>query len=447
MANDWDNQNQGEDQNDEAQERQEREEAERKKKGAAEFEAMLNESFKGTGKGGKPRLNVGDKIKGEILVLGKEDVFVSTGAGGQLAEGVVSVRDLIDAEGKMPYKAGDVLDLYVTAVKGTDVRLSPKPTAKNIADDLEDAFDMMLPVEGRVAEVCKGGFRVSIRGKLAFCPISQMDIARIETPEDYVGNRFEFRITQFSEGGHNIVVSRRKLLDEQKDMAEGSWLADHKAGDLVDGKIKRLEKFGAFVELAPGFEGLAHISELAWTRVADPSEVVQVGQDVKVKIMKIENEEVPGRGSRARISLSLKEAGEQPWDNLPAQVRAGNVVEGKVSRMTKFGAFIELAPGIEGLLPMGEVDSLKKAGKTHETLTAGQKLMVRIRDVRQAERRVSLQIPREGGAGDESDQDWQDWKNTQKGQGGGNAGLGTLGGAFGDALKKAMEGKKAGGKK
>src|SRR5262249_47510316 len=160
--------------------------------------------------------------------LGKEDVFVSTGT---MNDGIVPRKDLLDKDGNVPHQVGDTIELYVTQVRGQEIHLSPKKTAKNLADDLEDAFDMMLAVEGRVVEVVKGGFRVQLMGsKLAFCPISQMDTRRTETGEEYIGKRYEFRITQYSEGGRNIVVSRRKLLEEEAEANAGSFLEENKPG-------------------------------------------------------------------------------------------------------------------------------------------------------------------------------------------------------------------------
>ena len=162
----------------------------KKPSGKSEFAQMFEDSLKSK----KRKLSVGDKIRGEILVIGKDEVFVSTGA---VSDGIVPRRDIIDADGKVPYKVGDQVDLFVTQVKGSEIYLSPKPTSRNLADDLEDAFDMMLPVEGRVVEVVKGGVRVQLMGKLAFCPISQLDTRRVETGEEFVGKKLSFRITEF----------------------------------------------------------------------------------------------------------------------------------------------------------------------------------------------------------------------------------------------------------
>lgn len=396
--------------------------AEAAPKKTEDFASMFEASMKTQGR----KLKVGDKIKGEILVIGSEEVFASTGT---RHDGSFSRRELLDEEGKLTHKVGDKLDLYVTMVKGAEVKLSRSPTAKNVSDDLEDAFDMMLAVEGRVAEVVKGGVRVNIQGKLAFCPISQLDNKFVENAEEYVGKKLEFRITKFAGGGKDIVVSRKMLLGEQKEMGEGSFLSEHKPGDIVSGTVRRLEKFGAFIELMPGVDGLAHISELSWNRVNDPAEVLQVGQDVKVKFIKTDTDD---RG-RTRISLSIKQAGEQPWDNLPAGLSPGAMVQGEVTRLATFGAFVRLAPGIEGLLPIGQMSD-KRIKHPSEVVKEGQKLQVRLISLDPASKRISLSI-KEGTAADPDADNWRDYQA----QAPAAASLGSLGGAFGAALQKAVK--------
>lgn len=347
----------------------------------SEFARMFEESLK-AGKG--QRYSVGDKVEGEILVLGKEQIFVAIGPG---KDGVVERRDLVESAEGAPYKVGDKLKLFVTQVKGGEIRLSPNPTSKNLADDLEDAFDMELSVEGKVVEAVNGGFRVQLKGKLAFCPISQIDTKRVEQPELYIGQRYEFRITKFEEGGRNIVVSRRKLLEAERELNLDAFTDERKSGDIIAGRVSRLEKFGAFIEIAPGVDGLAHVSELAWSRVNDPSEVLKVGQDVVVKILKMENVE-----GKLRISLSLKQAGAEPWDSFPANIKAGQVVEGRVTRCMKFGAFVELVPGIEGLVPLSEMSHTKRVTRSDELVKEGEIVSVMIKDVDPAARRIALSL-------------------------------------------------------
>jgi small subunit ribosomal protein S1 len=351
-----------------------------KAKKDSEFARMLEDSFRKSPK----KLCVGDKIRGEILVVGKEDVFVSTGT---MHDGVVPRKELLDAEGKLSCKVGDPLELYVTLVKGSEIHLSPNPTAKNIIENLEDAFDLMLPVEGRVAEVCKGGFRVTLMGKGAFCPVSQMDLKFVDTPEDYVGKRFEFQITQFSESGRNIVVSRRKVLETQRGLSEGSFVEEHQPGEVVPGKVTRIEKYGAFVEVAPGIEGLVHVSELGWGRVNDPHEVVSLGQEVQAKILKFEDLD-----AKLKIALSLKQAQPEPWERLPQELKPGTVVDGKVTRCMKFGAFVELAPGLEGLIPMSEMSYTKRVVRSDELVKEGERISVMVKEVNPETRRISLSL-------------------------------------------------------
>lgn len=345
-----------------------------------DFAKMFEASFGGTG----VKLNVGDKINCEILSIGKDEAFVSTGT---LNDGMVLRSDLLDENGQLNYKTGDMIQLFVTHAKGSDIRLSTKPTAKNLADDLEDAFDMMLAVEGRVIETCNGGFRVSIMGKTAFCPISQIDIKRVEKPEDYVGKKFEFKITQLTEKGKNIIVSRRQLLEEEKELSQATFTDANKVGDVVDAIITRLEKFGAFAELAPGIEGLIHISELSWSRVSDPVEVVQPGLPVKVKILDLKED-----GGRLKISLSVKQVSSQPWDKLPSFIQVGGIVDGKVTRCMKFGAFVQIAPGIEGLVPLNEMSNEKRILNAEEVLKPGDKIKVLIKEIKLEDQRISLSL-------------------------------------------------------
>jgi small subunit ribosomal protein S1 len=411
-------------------------------KGPTEFAKLFEESTRRAAR----KLSVGDKIEGEILVLGKEEVFVSTGTQN---DGTVARRDLIDADGNVPYKVGDKLKLYVTQVRGTEVKLSPNPTGKNLADDLEDAFDMMLPVEGRVVELCKGGVRVSLKGstKLAFCPISQLDVNRVETGEEFIGRRLDFRITQFSEGGRNIVVSRRKLLDDERELTAGSFLAEHKAGDTVPGKVARLEKFGAFIELAPGIDGMAHVSELAWSRVNEPSDVLTVGQEVQVKILKVETFE----GKRPKISLSIKQTSERPaqapvegaepgapsgdprtdqWAAILAKFPVGTVVKGAIERKEVYGVFVRLEPGVTGLLHKSQ--TFDQSEFQIEKARPGQEIQVQVMEIKPGERRISLGLPREDGTAD-----WKAYETQQT-----VAASTAFGGAFGAQLQKAMAKKK-----
>ena len=321
------------------------------KKSGDDFGSLFNESLKGEGK----KLRVGDKIRGKILNLGSEEVFVTTGT---RHDGVMSRRELLDADGNCQYKVGDITEVFVTMVKGDQIRLSKNPTDRNMAEDLKGAYENNQPIQGRIVEVCKGGVRVNIKGKIAFCPISQIDSKHVENAEEYVGKSFEFKITEISEGGKNIVVSRRKLLDAEREIGTTSFLSETKDGDIATGRVTRFEPFGAFVELAPGVDGLVHISEIAWSRLESPADVLKLGETVTVKVLKREV-----LNGRAKISLSIKQATERPVREIEApkdaapkkddpwsKLSAGQVFQGKVNRKEPYGLFVQLEPGITGLL-------------------------------------------------------------------------------------------------
>ena len=378
-----------------------------------DFAAMFEQSLQSADR----RLKVGDKLKGEILSMQKEEAFISTGTPN---DAVILLKDLLDKDGKNPFKTGDIIEVVVTKVRDDEVRVTRKGSTTASADleSLEDAFDMELPVEGRVIEAVKGGFRVQVQGKMAFCPVSQMDSRFVSDSSEYIGKKFEFIVTQFESGGRNIVVSRRKLLDLQKVENEGSFLRERKAGDVLQGKISRLEKFGAFVQLTDGVEGLVHISELAWGRVKDPSEVVQVGQDVQVKVLRLEEE-----GDRLKISLSLKQGGGEsdPWLSMQEKFPVGTIVEGVVDKREGFGLFVTLAPGVTGLLPKSKWRDTLEAS-TYEGKKKGERIKVAIDEVRLDDRRISLGLPSEA-----EDQSWRAHSG-----GGKSGGLGT----FADLLKR-----------
>jgi len=329
------------------------------------------------------KLKVGDKILCEILTLGKEECFLSTGT---TIDGLLFTSELKDAEGQISHKVGDKIEVFVNQIKGGEIRLSKKSTHAD-AENLEDAFDCMIPVEGKVTEVCNGGFRVNLMGKTAFCPISQMDSKHITQATDYVGKKFDFMITQFEKSGRNIVVSRRKVLDQQKGESSAAFAEDHKMGDLLKGIVTRVEKYGAFVEVAPGLEGLVHVSELSWSRVNDPNEVVKVGDSLQVKILKIENLD-----GQLKISLSVKQATEAPWSTADQQIKVGDILEGTVTQCLKFGAFVQVLPGIEGLIPLSEMSYTKRVMRSDELIKPGERVRVLLKEINREDRKLLLSL-------------------------------------------------------
>lgn len=364
-------------------------EAESNAGSVSDFGSLLDQSL-----GLKANLRPGVILRGEILSIGTEEIFISTGTP---VDGVIPKRDL----GTKTVKVGDFIEARVVRVGDDQIllRLQGASTSSEV-DSLEDAFDMELPVEGTVVEAIKGGFRVKVAGLAGFCPMSQMDSKPIKDPSLYVGKKFDFTITQLARP-RQLVVSRRKILDLKRAENEGELLKEVQAGDFVDGTVTRMEAFGVFVEIKPGIEGLIHISELSWSRVKHPQEAVHLEQKINVKILKIDEED-----ARLKISLSLKQGKGQldPWSTIAEDFPVGRVIEGTIEKREAFGFFVNIAPGITGLLPKSK---FKDGAGSVENKKPSDRIIVQVSELRPDERRLTLSVP--GEAGDEID-----WKSMVK---------------------------------
>ncbi len=345
--------------------------------------AELLESYD-TGMGDDIR--VGDKVRGEIISVSQDTVFVDTGT---KIDGIVEKDELLGEDGTFPYKVGDHLELYAVSNNGNEIRLSRAISGAGGLGLLRDAYESGIPVEGKVTAPCKGGFHVEVMQKRAFCPISQMDLVYIRTPDDYKGQSYEFLISQFEEDGRNIVVSRRKLLEKEQKKAREVFLGEVKIGDVLEGRITRLMPYGAFVALKKGVEGMIHISELSWSRVEKPSELVNSEDVVTVKIIGMEQVEKTGQ---MKIALSLKQVTGDPWKTVEETFHPGQKVMGKVTRCAKFGAFVEIAPGIEGLVHISEMSYRKRIVRPEDVVSEGEAVSVMIKEIDPAARRISLSI-------------------------------------------------------
>lgn len=385
---------------------------------AQDFATLFEKSMATTGK----TLRVGDKFKGEILSIGRAESFVSTGTPN---DAVLLNADLLGDDGELKYKVGDEIEVIVLRANAEEIRVTRKGSKSAPADfdSIEDAFDMELPVEGKVTEIINGGYRVNIQGQSAFCPISQLGIPFGADATEYIGKKLEFLITQFDARKKNIVVSRRKLLDQNKLEAQGVWLETHKVGDVLSGRVTRTEQYGAFVDIGDGIEGLVHVSEIGYVRLKHASEGVRVGDPVQVKVLKAEEE-----GERLKISLSIKAAGgaNDPWTQVPQTFPVGAIVDGTVDKKAEFGLFVVLTPGINGLLPKSKWRDSEDA-KKYEQAKAGDKIKVRIDELKFEDRKISLGLPTEA-----EDDSWKAHQSTQ-----------ALGGAFAAAFAKAQTGQKA----
>ncbi len=297
-----------------------------------DFAAMFEASVKAK------RFDRGQMIEGTIVGIGPEVAFVDVGGKG---EATVEVSELKDDDGRLEVKVGDRIQAMVVSTSG-GLTLSRR-LARGAATDrqLEDAYQTGLPVEGRVERQVKGGYEVRIGRSRGFCPFSQIDNTRSD-PASHEGQVYEFRIVEYKEGGRNLVVSRRALLEEQQRQSAEQVRRSIVPGAIVSGRVASVREFGAFVDLGGGVQGLLHVSEMGWSRVSDASLVVKPGEEITVKVLRVDED-------KQKISLGLKQLTDDPWSKVPATYEVGQVRNGRVTRIAEFGAFVELEPGIEGL--------------------------------------------------------------------------------------------------
>jgi small subunit ribosomal protein S1 len=282
------------------------------------------------------RITKGQTIEGTIVAIGPDVAFVDIGGKGEAA---IDLAELKDPDGDLEVAVGDRIQAVVVSTVG-GLTLSRR-LARGAASQrqLEDAFQTGLPVEGRVEKAVKGGYEVRIGHERAFCPFSQIDIVRTEGAA-HEGRVYEFRIVEYKDGGRNLVVSRRALLEEQQRAAAAEVRQSIVPGAILNGRVASVRDFGAFVDLGGGIQGLLHVSEMSWSRSATPGEIVTPGETITVKVLRVDDQ---------KISLGLKQLLDDPWSKVQATYEIGQVRQGRVTRVAEFGAFVELEPGIEGL--------------------------------------------------------------------------------------------------
>jgi small subunit ribosomal protein S1 len=285
------------------------------------------------------RFERGQTIEGTIVGIGPEVAFVNVGGKG---EAVIEIAELKNDEGVLEVAVGDRIQAMVVSTEG-GLTLSRR-LARGAATErqLKDAFHAGLPVEGRVERAVKGGYEVRIARQRAFCPLSQIDILRNTSPAEHEGRVYAFRIIEYKEGGRNLIVSRRALLEEEQRASAGEVRRSIVAGAVLTGHVISVREFGAFVDLGAGVQGLLHVSEMGWSRVLDASQVVTPGEEITVKVLRVDDD-------TQRIALGLKQLGADPWSTVQATYEVGQVRTGRITRLAEFGAFVELEPGVEGL--------------------------------------------------------------------------------------------------
>jgi small subunit ribosomal protein S1 len=364
--------------------------------GEEDFASLFEASQKAGKPGRKKSVSKGDLIACRVIAIGASSVFVAVG---DKAEGTIDIAEFRDpASGELRVSVGDEVQATVVddgGASGSAVLTRMLGRGGHAAAELQQACDLGVPVEGLVVAETKGGYEVHFGSVRAFCPGSQIDLRRggERVPaSDYVGKRFAFRVTKVEQEGRNVVVSRRDLLEEEAaKQAELTW--DRiRVGAVLEGTVRSIREFGAFVDLG-GVDGMIHISELGYTRVKHPSEVLSEGQKVQVQVLKVG--EPGGKDGRRQVGLSIRALAEDPWSTVAAKFPVGSSASGEVTRVEAYGAFVALAPGLEGLVHISKMAADRRLTHARQAVSAGQKVDVTVVSVDPDQRRLSLSMVEE----------------------------------------------------
>jgi len=327
----------------------------------------------------------GDVVKGRVVRIDKDEVLVDIG---YKSEGVIPSHELSIRKSVNPadeVELGEEVDALVLTKEDAEGRLvlsKKRARFEKAWRRIEAAAESGEPVEGNVIEVVKGGLILDL-GVRGFLPASLVDIRRVHNLEEFTGQTLECKVIELNRSRNNVVLSRRAVLEEERKEVREQILGRLEAGQVVEGKISNIVDFGAFVDL-DGIDGLIHISELSWSHVNHPSEVVAIGDTVRIKVLDIDRD-------RQRISLGLKQTQEDPWQRVISSHRPGDVLEGAVTKVVAFGAFVEILPGVEGLVHISELAD-HHVESPSEVVEPGTKLNVKILEIDEERRRLSLSI-------------------------------------------------------
>lgn len=333
---------------------------------------------------------LGERVRAEVVQLGKDAVFVELlGTGvGKRVQAYLNQLDVLGADGQLHLKLGDVLEAVVVESNAGELRLGRTMGRPQGADELERAFQAGVAVEGKVSGVNKGGLEVEVAGIRAFCPISQADRGYLADPNTLVGQALSFLVTEFAENGKRVVLSRRKLLEQEAQAQASQTMAKLVPGAVLSGTVTSIREFGAFVDLG-GIEGLLPNQELSYDRGTTAQAVLSPGNRVEVQVREVKEGQLDKRGNKTtKITLSLKSLSQDPWEQVEALAPLGTVLAGHVARVMDFGVFVRVASGIEGLLHVSELGGkVQDASKLYKV---GDALNVVVRAVDRGARKMSL---------------------------------------------------------
>ncbi len=350
-----------------------------------DFGAMLAAFEAGKGaaaKREKTRIYSGDKVTGTITAIDAKTVFVDVNA---LCDAMLDRAEVLDKEGKPTVKVGDKIEAMCIRYNDAtgEIRLTKRMAGETADAALMDAFNAKVPVEGRVMAETKGGFTVQVGTHEGFCPFSQIDISKADASV-YIGQKFLFQVREYSEDGYRLVVVRRPLLEAEQEKARAEMRDRLNVGDKLEGTVKKLMPFGVFVDIG-GVDGLVPMGELAWKRGVKAEDVVTVGQKVTVEVKAVD-------WDKNRISLSLRTSESDPWTTRIGGYAQGTTHVGRISKTMEFGAFVELEPGLEGLIPIAKLGKGRRLNHASEAVKEGDPVEVKVESVDYEKRRISLSV-------------------------------------------------------
>ncbi|MDI1253445.1 30S ribosomal protein S1 [Thermomonas sp.] len=330
------------------------------------------------------KLKPGSIVKGIVVEVRNDVVVINAGL---KSEGIVPIEQFRNDAGEIDVGVGDEVKVALDSLEngfGETVLSREKAKRAMVWDELEEALEANATIVGRISGKVKGGFTVDIKDVRAFLPGSLVDVRPVRDPVYLEGKELEFKLIKLDRKRNNVVVSRRAVVESEHSEEREQLLEKLVEGAVLKGVVKNLTDYGAFVDLG-GIDGLLHITDMAWKRVRHPSEVVEVGQELDVRVLKYDKE-------RNRVSLGLKQMGEDPWDNIARRYPSNTRVFGKVSNVTDYGAFVEIEPGVEGLVHVSEMDWTNKNVNPAKIVQVGDDIQVMVLDVDEERRRISLGI-------------------------------------------------------
>jgi small subunit ribosomal protein S1 len=362
--------------------------------GTEDFEKLLKESF------AQREMKTGQLVKATVLEVDQEAVTVCAGL---KSDAIIATEEFKNAQGEIDVKVGDEVDVVIDMLEnGLGETILSREKAQRAASwaMLEAAYENNEPVDGLIVERVKGGFTVDLQAVKAFLPGSLVDVRPLRDPGELEGQICRLKLIKMDRRRSNIVVSRRAIIEEESGIDRDALMNSLVEGQAVKGLVKNITDYGAFIDLG-GIDGLLHITDMAWKRVKHPSDQFKVGDEIDVKILKFDPE-------KRRVSLGVKQLGEDPWANIMEQFPKGARLSGKVTNLTDYGCFVEVAEGIEGLVHMSEMDWTNKNVHPGKIVQVGDEVNVVVLDLDQDRRRISLGIKQA------TENPWQEFANTHK---------------------------------